>query len=303
VNSSNKFSAEVLLPDSVLQKTGTRETPIQNVIGMSLPAHKRISQVAKTDIVIIPSLFILTEEWPQNPYPDLSDWLRKMHSSGSLICSACTGAFLLAETGLLNGYNITQHWAFERMFTRSFPEVRQDLTKILVITGEKDRIVMSGASAAWHDLVLHLIARYAGREAASVIEKIFLLNRHEQGQAPYMQFEGDISHEDAIVLSAQRWLQAHSNEPNPIEKVVHKTGINARTFHRRFQKATGCAPIHYVQKLRINKTKQLLETSSLTIEEIGHRVGYEDTTSFRRLFKRITNMTPKEYRKKFKMIL
>ncbi|WP_321528402.1 helix-turn-helix domain-containing protein [Sedimenticola selenatireducens] len=295
------FRANVVVPDSVLECAEPGGNIITNVMGMPLPMQTRLSKVDQTDVLIIPSLYLLTSNWPRDPYPDLTEWIRRMHQRGSLICSACTGAMLLAETGLLDDHEATQHWAFEALFREHFPRVRLNIDKVLLITGASNRIIMSGASAAWHDLVLYLIARYSSPQAARVIAKFFLLNSHTDGQAPYIIFQDNRQHGDGVILAAQQWLHAHSHLPRPLKQAQQNSGLSARTFSRRFCQATGLSPIHYVQQLRITQAKSELEETDTPVDEISWRVGYEDPAFFRRLFKRITGMTPKMYRRKFQL--
>ena len=203
---------------------------------------------------------------------------------------------------MLDGLEATQHWAFEATFRRHFPKVKLNTAKVLVTSGDGDRLVMTGASAAWHDLLLYLIARYAGPAAARSIAKFFLLQWHSGTQAPYIVFHENTQHGDAAILTAQRWLRGNSHEHYPVETVARLSGLPERSFIRRFRKATGFTPIAYVQHLRVESAKHWLETSTLPVDEISFRVGYEDPAFFRRLFKRITSLTPSAYRRKFCVI-
>lgn len=301
VPDSVRFNAVVAVPDSVLARLDPTASVLENVMGMPLPAQQPLSGIGHTDVLIIPSLYLLAPDWSPNPYPDLTDWIIEQHRQGALICSACTGAMLLAETGLLDGYEATQHWAFEQLFRRHFPKVRLNVDKVLITTGASGRILMSGASAAWHDLLIHLVSRYAGLQAAQTVAKFFLLNVHSEGQAPYVIFREQRQHGDGPILAAQDWLREHSTRPHPVELAQQASGLQPRTFSRRFRKATGLTPIDYVQRLRIEGAKQRLERGGTPVDEISWQVGYEDPAFFRRLFKRITGMTPKRYRRKFQL--
>jgi transcriptional regulator GlxA family with amidase domain len=302
VPNSVSFDAEVVAPDLSQAPSKPSDSLFYNVMGMPLPMQRRLRDVQQTDVLIIPSLYLLTDTWPTNPYPDLTEWILQMHNNGTLVCSACTAALLLAETGLLDGYEATMHWAFERLFRSRFPKVRLNIDKALIQTGKSGRIVMSGASAAWHDLIVYLISHYANPQSAQVIAKYFLLSVHADGQAPYKIFQENLSHEDRAIYAAQLWLRQHRAEPNPVEKVVAASNLHERTFVRRFHAAAGCTPISYVQHLRVEDAKQRLESTDTSIDQIGWVVGYEDPASFRRLFKRLTGLTPKAYRKKFQSI-
>jgi transcriptional regulator GlxA family with amidase domain len=159
---------------------------------------------------------------------------------------------------------------------------------------------MSGASASWHDLVLYLVARHVGPAAAQAIAKFMLLQWHVDGQAPYVVFEAPTDHKDAAILDVQKWLNDYFTVAAPVEEMVKRSGLAERSFKRRFTKATGYSPIAYVQHLRIEEAKRRLERTDAPIDEISWAVGYEDPAFFRRLFKRITRITPGAYRRKFR---
>ena len=276
-------------------------TPTTTASGLTLTPDRTLAQVAGTDIVILPSMLVADGEWRPGRYPEVVCWLKAMNEGGATLCSACSGVLLLAETGLLDGHEATVHWAYARTFRRNFPRVRLSVEKVLVITGNRGQFVMSGASASWHDLVLYLIARRAGPSTAQMIAKFMLLQWHEDGQAPYAVFNAPTDHGDAVILSAQEWLGDHFTVASPVEEMVKRSGLPERSFKRRFSKATGLTPIGYVQQLRIESAKRRLEASDDPIDEISWGVGYEDPAFFRRLFKRITRITPGDYRRKFKM--
>jgi len=172
---------------------------------------------------------------------------------------------------------------------------------VLIATGARQEIVMSGASASWHDLVLYLIARHIGPTAAHAISKFMLLQWHRGGQAPYIPFAPPTDHGDGIVHQLQVWLAAHYSVARPVESLVRRSGMPERTIKRRFTQATGLPPISYVQHLRVEEAKRQLEGTDAAIDQISFEVGYEDAAAFRRVFKRITNVTPGEYRRRFRL--
>ena len=297
------FLPEIVAPDSPTDDLTDEHQYLNNALGLPVPVQRSIADTTHSDVLIIPSLFTDPDgEWHTGRYPRVCDWIRERYRAGTLVCSSCTGALLLAETGLLDGREATQHWAFEPTFRRNFPKVKLNAAKVLVTTGDDDRIVMSGASAAWHDLVLYLIARFAGPAAARTSAKYFLLQWHSEGQAPYIVFHENTRHGDSVILDAQNWLRQNSHRPGPVDAVVQRSGLTERSFNRRFRKATGLTPISYVQNLRVDAAKQHLETTSTPVDDISVTVGYEDPSFFRRVFKRITGMTPRDYRRKFCVI-
>lgn len=262
--------------------------------------HARVGEVDHTDIVIVPALMVSTTDWAPSAHGDVVEWLRAMHARGATLCSTCSGALLLAETGLLDGGEGTTHWAYADVFRRHFPDVRLRLEHLLVASGARGEIIMSGASGSWHDLALHLIAQRVGPAAAQTIARFLLLEWHADGQLPYMMFMPNREHGDAVVLKAQDWLEAHFQSANPVEEMSRRCGLPARTFKRRFMQATGLTPIKYVQQLRIEAAKRRLERTRDAIDEIAWDVGYDDAAFFRRLFKRTTGLTPGQYRRKLR---
>lgn len=273
--------------------------PMMTASGIPIAAHRAIDEVESTDIVIIPSLMTDSNRWQRGRHPAIADWLRSMHAAGALLCSSCSGVFLLADTGLLDGKEATLHWSHATAFQRAFPEIPVSLEKMLVTAGGRSEFVMSGASSSWHDLILYLVSRQLGYPVAYALAKFHAMQWHADGQAPYMVFTPPLDHADAAVLKAQHWLKANHSAENPVERMVTLSGIPQRSFKRRFANATGLSPIRYVQHLRIDQAKRWLEKSRLPVDEVSWQIGYEDPAFFRRLFKRLTGMTPSAYRKNF----
>jgi transcriptional regulator GlxA family with amidase domain len=203
------------------------------------------------------------------------------------------------ESGLFEDRDATVHFGYARAFSTAYPSVRIHPERVLVISGRREELVSSGASTTWHDMVLYLIARFAGATDAQEIARLYALQWHQDGLAPYITFEGRSDHGDAEIESAQRWLGTHFSVANPVDEMIRQSTLAERTFKRRFTAATGLAPIAYVQRLRIEDAKRRLERTDASVDEISWRVGYEDAAFFRRLFKRVTGMAPGAYRKRF----
>jgi transcriptional regulator GlxA family with amidase domain len=269
--------------------------------GLTLPVERSIADPGRIDIAIVPSLLVHGGIWEQGRYPALVAWLQRLHGEGALVCSACSGVLLIAETGLLAGREATMHPAYAATFRSNFPDVRLRLEETLVATGEREELVMAGASASWHDLVLYLVARHVGPTAAQAVAKFLLLQWHTDGQGPYVPFDPPTDHDDAIVVEAQEWLRTHYAVAAPVTQMVERSGMPERTFKRRFARATGYSPIAYVQHIRVEEAKRRLERTSEPVDAISYAVGYEDPASFRRLFKRITGVPPGEYRRKLQL--
>lgn len=261
--------------------------------------HRTISQVDRVDLVVVPAAAMHSVPWQMGRHPDVLSWLRRMYGSGAVVSSACSGALLLAEAGLLDGQEATTHWNEAARFRTYFPDVRLDLARELIVAGDDHRLVTAGASAAWHDLALYLISRYSGTEAAQAVAKYFMLQWHTNGQTPYLTFEADTTHGDASILRAQAWIEQHLCEPELLSSLPGAAGLPERTFTRRFRQATGHSPTSYLQHKRVDEAKALLERTTMPIEAVCWAVGYDDPASFRRLFKRITSVTPGLYRRMF----
>jgi transcriptional regulator GlxA family with amidase domain len=288
-------------PPFRIEIVGTSAGRITLASGVPIEASRGFAELTATDIIIVPSVLLGAGGWQTGRYPGLVEWAARMHDQGALLCSACSGVFLLAETGLFVGQETTVHWGYAEEFARVFPSVPLRPERVLVVAGEREQLVSSGASMTWHDLVLYLIARHVGATAAQTVARFFALQWHHDGLAPYIVFQGRKDHGDAVVTEAQMWLSTHFSVVSPVDEMVRRSGLAERTFKRRFTEATGFAPIEYVQRLRIEDAKRRLERTDASADEISWRIGYEDAAFFRRLFKRFTGLTPGAYRRRFQV--
>lgn len=267
--------------------------------GVWIQPHASFAGTGTPDVVCVPDLFLD----PRNPTvgeraADVA-WLRACFEAGTLVCSVCSGALLLAEAGLLDGGEATTHWGFVDALRRRYPRVTVCGDRILVPSGPGHRVITAGGASSWADLLLYLIARFDGPERAREIAKVFLLQWHGDGQLPFASLSRAAQHTDAAIGACQEWLADHYRQPGPVTAMIGRSGLPGRTFKRRFKKATGLAPLEYVQNLRLEEAKQVLETTGLPIEEVAAAVGYEDIAFFRRLFRRRVGLTPAAYRRRF----
>jgi transcriptional regulator GlxA family with amidase domain len=269
------------------------------IVGITV--QRSFTTIDATDIIIVPSILLGPDGWRKDRHPELVAWLRAMHRRGALLCSACSGIFLLAETGVFDGMDATVHFGYARSFADTFPQVPIHPERVLVIAGKREELICSGAAMTWHDLVLYLIGRHAGATAAQTVARLFALQWHQDGLAPYIVFEGRNDHGDSAIRTAQDWLAKHVSVANPLEEMIRRSGLAERTFKRRFTDATGMSPIEYVQRLRIEDAKRRLERTETSVDEISWKVGYEEPAFFRRLFKRVTGLTPGAYRRRFRI--
>jgi len=268
--------------------------------GIPVSPDVSLAKAERPEIIILPELWLAPTDDMSTRYAEVKGWIRHCYRGGSTIYTACSGSVLLAATGLLDGRDATSHWGYQDLFRTSFPTVRFNPAPNLVLADAGGRIVTAGGTTSWHDLALHIIARHCSPGEALRISKVYLLKWHDEGQLPFASLIRRQSHADSVVRRAEDWLTEHYHEPHSVAAVVDACGIPERSLKRRFKAATGTTLIAHVQNLRVEEAKRLLETQSLSADEIAAEVGYDNPTFFRRLFKRSTGLTPGAYRKMFK---
>jgi len=215
-----------------------------------------------------------------------------------MLCSACAGAFWLGHAGLLKGRPATTHWALEAEFQEAFPLVQLHPEHLLIDDGD---VVTAGGVMAWLDLGLFLVERWQGSEIVTLTARYLLIDPSGREQRNYRSFRPDLAHGDAAILKVQHWLAANLEADPGIEHLARTAGMSSRTFQRHFKSATGLAPRTYIQSLRIERARGLLERTRLTVSEIGWRVGYQDVTAFGRVFRLETGVTARTYRTRFRV--
>jgi len=276
--------------------------PFRCVGNIPVEPHSAIDETVTPVAVIVCDLYTSIYDVPTGRYPREALWLKQMHSEVALITSVCSGSLLLAEAGLLNDREATAHWAYREMFQRHYPRVVFRNESVLCMSAECDQIVTAGGVSAWHDLTFYLISRYCGYQHAIETAKVFLIAGHSEGQSPYSVMTRPFESNDGVISECRMWITDNYASSKPVERMIEHSGLNGRTFSRRFRAATGFSPIEFVQALRIEQAKQMLESGDVTVDEIGVTVGYDDLASFRRVFKRIVGLSPAAYRKKFQSI-
>lgn len=278
---------------------GVEDCPLKLITGVSIVPQDTIKAVRKTDVVFVPNVLISASQSPRSLDRKLIGWIKRMHRQGAQLYAACGGAIVLAEAGLLDGQEATTHWSYAPLFRKHYPNVTLRIERILVQSGAAQSLYCGGGASSWQDLTLLLVAKHGGTQEAIRMSKLFLYQWHRDGQLPYVSMTQNVNHGDAIILSCQQWIAKHYDRQDVIAQLVRQSGLPKRSFDRRFRAATGYSPLSYVQTLRVEEAKQMLETGSLTAEKIGRDVGYEDAASFRRLFRKLTGITPGEYRRNF----
>lgn len=257
-------------------------------------ANRRLADCKDIDLLIVPGVMGRPDRLLEQT--ELIEWIAKQHQNGTVVASACSGAFLLAEAGVLNGRQATTHWQLADRFRQRFPKIDLQIDR-LVIDGID--YLCAGGTGAHIDLALHLIEKYGSKSLANVCARMMLIDGNRREQAPFVRFKGCKDHIDEPILKVQQWLDRYYREKVSVRVMAKRSGLNERTFLRRFRKATGEAPLEYLQKMRIEKAKQLLTGTDHPLEKITSAVGYVDLSSFRRLFHQVVGISPTSYRQRF----
>jgi transcriptional regulator GlxA family with amidase domain len=256
--------------------------------------HCGIRDIRQTDLIVIASATFIKDILAKNP--ELVPWLKRQYNQGSHVASICTGVFLLAETGLLDQKSATLHWGFAQMFRKYYPQVKLATDRMFIDHG---RLYCSAGVNAGMDLSLYLVEKFCGRKVAVQCAKTMILDLGRTAQTPYGSFLFPGDHGDPVVLEIQSWLEQHHQEPVDYDRLARDFRLSRRSLERRFKKATGITPLAYLQHLRVETAKRLLEAGSHTFNEITYLVGYEDISFFRKIFVRLTGLRPKEYQQRF----
>lgn len=275
-------------PGDVLVGNGVRITPEATLDACPLP-----------NIVCVPEIMLPPGESLKGRFDREIVWLKRCYEEGATLATACSGAILLAEAGLLDGHEATTHWAWCDTMHQRYPEIKVHPQRALVVSGEGQRLVMAGGGTTWLDLALYLIARSAGVDAAMQVARLNLIDWHSVGQQPFARLARSRQVDDAVIARCQVWIAENYQEHSPVAAMVRLSGLAERSFKRRFQLATGMSPLEYVHTVRLEEAKQMLESDNQSIEAIANEVGYEDAAFFSRLFRRKVNLTPAQYRKRF----
>lgn len=261
----------------------------------SVRPQTHVSAIRKTNLIIIPSLnhnYQLAVKENQL----LIDWIANQYKHGAEVASICTGTFLLSASGLLNEKTCSTNWAVADKFRLMFPEVNLKIDKLIT---DEDGIYTSGGAYSFLHLIIYLIEKYYDRQTAIYCAKVFQIEMDRQSQSPFTIFTGQKSHDDEIVKKAQLYIENKLDEKISVELLSSKFAIGRRNFDRRFIKATGNTPIEYAQRVKTEAAKKAFETTRKTISEVMYEVGYSDVKAFREVFRKITGLSPLEYRNRY----
>lgn len=261
----------------------------------SVRPHVHISEVSKTNLIIIPSL---SHEYQKaiEINQELIEWIKIQHFNGAEIASICTGTFLLAASGILEGKSCSTHWAFADAFRTMFPSI--NLQRDQLITDENG-VYTNGGAYSFLNLIIYLVEKYFDRETAIFCSKVFQIEIDRASQSQFIIFRGQRAHEDELILHAQEYLENNFQQKLSIESLSSELAVGRRNFDRRFIKATGNTPIEYAQRVKVEAAKRAFETSQKTVSEVMSDVGYADAKAFREVFKRMTGISPFEYKTKY----
>ncbi len=254
-----------------------------------------ISEISKTDLIIIPSLNHNYEKAIKGN-KSVADWIIKQYKNGAEVASICTGAFLLASSGLLNGRTCSTHWAFADTFRAMFPKVNLQTDRLIT---DENGIYTNGGAYSFLNLIIYLVEKYFDRPTAIFCAKVFQIEADRENQSAFIIFSGQKSHGDEIIQQAQTYIETNLHEKISIEQLASELAVGRRNFDRRFIKATGNSPVEYVQRVRVEAAKKMFETSRKNINEVMYDVGYSDVKAFREVFRKITGISPLEYRNKY----
>ena len=261
----------------------------------SVRPHVNITEIAKTNLIIIPSLNHNYEKALEGN-KTLINWIEKQYRNGAEVASICTGAFMLAASGLLDGKSCSTHWAAAENFKIMFPKVHLQPDRLIT---DENGIYTNGGAYSFLNLIIYLIEKYYDRQTAIYCSKVFQIEMDRNSQSEFAIFTGQKLHEDDTVKKAQSYIESKLQEKISIEQLSSTFSVSRRNFDRRFIKATGNTPVEYMQRVKVESAKKAFENSRKTINEVMYEVGYSDVKAFREVFKRITGMSPIDYRSKY----
>ncbi len=261
----------------------------------SVKPQTHISAITKTDLIVIPSLNHNYHKAIAGNQP-LIEWIEKQYKDGAEVASICTGAFLLASSGLLNGKSCSTHWAAADTFRQMFPKVNLQADRLITDEGG---IYTNGGAYSFLNLMIYLVEKYFDRQTAIFCSKVFQIEMDRQSQSAFSIFTGQKAHGDEVVMQAQTYMESKLHEKISMEDLSSRFAVGRRNFDRRFVKATGNTPVEYMQRVKIEAAKRAFETNRKTVNEVMYEVGYSDVKAFREVFKKVTGMSPLEYRSRY----
>ena len=266
--------------------------------GFRIQAQRSVKNKSQFELIYVPG-FVGDLEDVLRKQVKLIDWVKRQYQKGTLLAAACNGNFLLAEAGVLDQKKATTHWSLINTFRQRYANIMVEPEKIVIDNGS---VISAAGVTSYFNLAIFLVERYGSRDLALTSAKVFLVDSGRKIQTPYQMFQVTKNHGDEEIVQVQDWLEANYHEEISLEKMTQICHLGKKTLVRRFKKVTGDTPMLYLQKLRIENAKRLLESKRVSFNEITWRVGYNDISSFHKVFKSETGLTPIEYRSKFSII-
>lgn len=261
----------------------------------SVHVQKHIKDIDQTHLIVIPSLNH-NYEMAITGNEAIIEWIKKQYEQGAEVASICTGAFLLASTGLLNGKVCSTHWAFETQLQELFPSIKVQTERLIT---QENGIYTNGGAYSFLNLILYLIEKHYDREATIFCSKVFQIEMDRHSQSEFIIFKGQKKHSDELVIRAQLELENSLQAKLSVEELANKYAVSRRNFDRRFIKATGNTPLEYAQRVKMEAAKKAFESTRKSINEVMYEVGYSDTKAFREVFKKLTGLSPSDYKNKY----
>ena len=293
----NFFNGQQPKPYFDVKLVTTNGQPFKCLSGVRIIPDGSIHEVEHADLIIVSS--ILDIEKTLKTQGEVIGWLKNQYQHGAQIGTICSGAFVLAETGLLDGKTATTHWGYAQQFKQRYPRIQLKPERIIADEGD---LFCSGGYNAGIDLSLYLVEKYCGHEVALRSSKSIVADIGRTSQAPYAIFQFQKDHQDNQVLAVQEWIEQNFDQNFTYDQLAQGHGMSRRTLERRFKNATGDTPLTYQQRIRVEASKRMLESQDMSFDEITFQVGYEDSSSFRKIFLKQTGLRPLEYRKKFQRL-
>lgn len=289
------FKAKGEAPVFHVQLVGlSKETPLSGGL-FTANADVLLGDVKKTDLIIIPAIDgEIQAALEKNK--DFIPWIKEQYKNGSEVANLCLGAFILASTGLVNGKKCATHWAAANEFKKMFPEVHLVTEKIIT---DEHRIYSSGGAFSYLNLILYLIEKYAGRDMSILAAKVFAIEIDRNNQQSFIIFQGQKEHEDELVKKTQEFIEKNYQEKITVDELATMFAISRRNLERRFRKVTYNSVVEYIQRVRVEAAKMNLERTRENVNDAMYKVGYNDTKAFRTTFKKITGLSPLEYKNKY----
>jgi transcriptional regulator GlxA family with amidase domain len=285
--SNNKINFEV----DIVNSTNIKKDSPDSIFG-----NKTINNRTQYDLVIVPAMNFEYVDKVLKDEKKMIDWVLNQYNQGSEVASICMGTFLLAATGILNGKRATTHWMGVPLFKKLYQDVNLEDDKVIIDEG---RIYSCGAAFSFTSLMIYLIEKFCGHDTALIASKVFMIQVHDSGQNSFAIFDLQRSHNDKDIRHIQDYIEKHYCDELYVKKLAAKFNISNRTLIRRFTEATGNTPLEYIQRVRVEAAKRLLEKGKEGIEQVCIKTGYEDFNFFRKVFRRHTGLTPMEYRRKY----